>query len=183
MRSPPKCVALVARTHWLVGLAIVASVAVLHLITRNLPSIEFGPKTYYIAGGLAALYLLAGTLVWFDLRLLGLNMPRCPVSEMYRRLMPLTLVGFAIMFISGGMLFAGYATAAYGNTYFRIKAAALLAAGLNALIYHRVTERRIAQWNDAAKPPLPARAAGLISIVVWTIVILAGRMMAYTLYG
>ena len=65
MRRPPRCVAVVARTHWLVGLAIVASVTVLHLITRNLPSIEFGRKTYLITGGLAALYVLAGTLVWF----------------------------------------------------------------------------------------------------------------------
>ena len=65
MRRPPQCVAFVARTHWIVGLAIVGSVAVLHLVTRKLPSIEFGAKTYLITGGLAALYLLAGTLVWF----------------------------------------------------------------------------------------------------------------------
>jgi hypothetical protein len=30
---------------------------------------------------------------------------------------------------------------------------------------------------------MPARAAGVISIVVWTIVIMAGRMMSYTMFS
>ena len=65
MHAPPKSVALVARTHGVVGVVIVASVALLHLLTRNLPGIEFGPRTYEVTGALAALYLLAGALVWF----------------------------------------------------------------------------------------------------------------------
>ena len=67
MRPPPKSVALVARTHWVVGITIVASVILLHVVTRNLPQIEFGPRTFVIGGSLAALYLLGGTLVWFGL--------------------------------------------------------------------------------------------------------------------
>ena len=65
MRTPPKAVAMVAMTHWVVGVVIVASIIVLHMITRGLPAIEFGRKTYLVTGGLAILYLLAGTLVWF----------------------------------------------------------------------------------------------------------------------
>jgi len=65
MRRPPKPVSFVARTHWFVGLTIVASIGVLHFITRNLPGIEFQLRTYIITGSFGALYLLAGTLVWF----------------------------------------------------------------------------------------------------------------------
>jgi hypothetical protein len=92
------------------------------------------------------------------------------------------MAGFAVMFVSGGMLVIAYASNAYGNMYFRIKVVALLLAFVNALFYHTVTERRIAGWNDADRPPLPARIAGLTSIVVWTAVILAGRMMSYTMF-
>ena len=60
----PASVVIVARTHWMVAGAILAATGVLHVFTRNLPRIEFGPRTYLIAGGLAALYLLAGLLVW-----------------------------------------------------------------------------------------------------------------------
>ena len=136
---------------------------------------------------LAAIHVLGltvsvGTLVWFDLRLVGVTMPRCPVSSLYRRLIPWTLVGFGVMFISGALLFTGFATRAYGNVYFRIKLTAIVLAGVNALFYHCMTERRIAHWNDAAQPPMPARLAGVISIVVWTIAIMAGRMMSYTMF-
>jgi hypothetical protein len=65
MRRPPACVEFVARTHGLVSLAIGGSILLLHGLTRNLPGIEFGARTYYWAGGLAGLYLLAAGLVWF----------------------------------------------------------------------------------------------------------------------
>ena len=129
------------------------------------------------------LAISAGTVVWFDFRLLGASMRRVPVSTVYRQLMPWAFGGFGVMFLSGSLLLSGFATAAYGNLYFRIKVSALVLAGLNALVYHAVTERTIARWNDAARPPLPARMAGLISVALWATVILAGRMMAYTLYS
>jgi hypothetical protein len=135
-----------------------------------------------VASHLLGLALSVGVVIWLDLRLLGLSMQRLPVSAVYQRLMRVAFAGFAVTFVSGGLLLAGFATAAYGNVYFRIKVAAMLVAGLNALVYHRLAERRIAQWNEARRPPLPARAAGLISIAAWTIVILSGRMMSYTMF-
>ena len=62
-RIPPP-VALVARTHWLVGGAIVFFVGVLHVMLRRWP-VEFGPRTYAITLGLGAFYLVTGTMVWF----------------------------------------------------------------------------------------------------------------------
>lgn len=135
-----------------------------------------------VAIHILGLTVSVGTLVWFDLRLAGVSMPRCPVSTVYRRLMPWTLAAFVVMFISGACLFTGFATKAYGNVYFRLKLAAIVLAGLNALFFHLVTERRIARWDNDAQPPLAARVAGVISIVIWTGVILAGRMMSYTMF-
>ena len=63
-RRPPACVALVARTHWLVGGAVLVSVALLRWLTEKFP-VGFSARTYAITGGIAALYALAGTLVWF----------------------------------------------------------------------------------------------------------------------
>jgi hypothetical protein len=68
MRSPPPCVVFVARTHAIVGGAILVSIGLLHVLTRRLPQIEFGATAYILTGGLAALYLGAATLVWFGLR-------------------------------------------------------------------------------------------------------------------
>jgi hypothetical protein len=131
---------------------------------------------------LLTMTLSVGTLVWFDLRLLGVGIRHCSVSRLYRLLMPWMITGFLVMVVSGGMLLAGFATLAYQNGYFRIKAAALAVAGTNMLVYHLSTEKTIAQWDDVRVPPVAARMAGLISIIAWIVVILAGRMMAYTMY-
>lgn len=65
MRRPPACVVFVASTHAVVGGVIVASTLLLHALTRGLPRIEFGPRTFVYAGALAGLYFLAAALVWF----------------------------------------------------------------------------------------------------------------------
>ena len=64
MRRPPGIVALVARTHWLVGGVALVAIGSFRWFTRNLP-VEFGPHTYLIAFSIAGFYLLGGTLVWF----------------------------------------------------------------------------------------------------------------------
>lgn len=136
---------------------------------------------------LVALHLLSlgfsvGMVLWLDLRLLGISMPGVRVSEVYRRLMPWALPGFAAMFASGACLLIGYASAAYANPYFRVKALALTLAGLNAFFYHAVTARRSTECDELGLPPFAARLAGGVSIVLWAIVVVAGRMMSYTMF-
>ena len=59
---------------------------------------------------------------------------------------------------------------------------AILLAGLNAVVYHVVTERSLDRWDNQARVPTAARAAGAISLGLWAIVILCGRMMSYTMF-
>ena len=61
-----------------------------------------------------------------------------------------------------------------------VRESLLLTGFLSAL--DRVTERRIERWDEAARPPLSARMAGLTSVLLWTGVIMAGRMMSYTMF-
>jgi len=150
-------------------------------VARWVQESEYG-FVIVVAAHIFGLTLSVGTVIWFDLRLLGVALVRIPASLLYRRLMPLILGGFAIMFISGGVLLAAYATAAYGNLYFRIKLLALVVAGINAAVYHRFTERQSRQWDDTQRPPWPARTAGLVSILVWMTALVAGRMMSYTMF-
>ena len=71
------------------------------------------------------------------------------------------------MGVTGAWLFSGFATKAYGHAAFRIKLAVLVLAGVNALIFHLLTERDRAGWDHATRPPRAARAVGLISLVLW----------------
>ena len=124
-----------------------------------------------------------GTLLWVDLRMLGWVMRGLRVTEVYRGLAPWFLAGFAVMLGSGASLFTTFATMAYANAYFRIKLVAILLAGVNALVFHALVQTSSAEWDDALRPPLRVRAAGAASLALWATVILAGRMMSYTMFS
>ena len=128
-----------------------------------------------------ALSLAVGTIIWFDLRLAGFAFRDTPVSTVFHQVRPWMSVGFAAMFITGGMLFAAHAADVFESVYFRMKIGLLLLAAVNILAFHLTIDRRRAEWDNTPTPPLQARIAGLCSIVLWFGVIAAGRFTAYTL--
>jgi hypothetical protein len=77
------------------------------------------------------------------------------------------------------MLFYAVPLRSYYRIWFRMKAVALVLAGLNAFLFHRGIDGRIDQWDRDPVPPRAARLAGAGSLVLWTIVVVAGRMIAY----
>jgi hypothetical protein len=123
--------------------------------------------------------LVAGTIMLVDLRLLGLGLRREPVSHVVSRVVPWTLSGFGLMFLTGSWLFAAEASKLYHSPAFRIKMILLSLAGLNALIFHLTIYRRSAEWDAMPVAPLRARLTGLASLVLWIGIIAAGRSIAY----
>lgn len=136
----------------------------------------------YVDGAhVLGLSLSVGTIMWFDLRLLGAAMRTRPVSEVFQDLKAWMFAGFGIMFLTGALLFSAHATKVYANGYFRVKMALLILAGVNTAVYHLMVDRRRSQWDSASVPPLAARAAGLLSLVLWFSVVAVGRIFAYHL--
>ena len=103
--------------------------------------------------------LVAGTIVLVDLRLLGLGLRSVPVAQLVARIVPATLAGFGLMFVTGGLLFSSEAVKMYHSPAFRIKMLLLALAGLNALIFHRTIYRDVAHWDPALSAPARARLA------------------------
>ena len=135
---------------------------------------------------LVAIHLLGlifslGALLWIDLRMLGLCLMTQRLEDVYKELSRWFVAGFTVMFLSGIALFAGFATSAYGNVYFRIKVVVMILAGLNAIAFHLLL-RRTPVATDSDAPAAAIRAAGLLSIAAWGIVAFCGRMMSYTLF-
>jgi len=129
---------------------------------------------------LLGICLSVGMLCWFDLRLLGLAMSDQPVSKVWRRVMPAAITGFALMFITGGLLFWAEAVTAYNSVDFWIKMALLLLACVNAGVFELTTHRHVAEWDSAKILPMRARLAGLFSLILWVAIIVTGRTMAYS---
>ena len=125
------------------------------------------------------LCLFLGMAVMFDLRLLGLTQTRVPITEFKRRLGPWMLAGFVVMVVTGMLLFYAIPVRSYQSIFFRVKAVALVLAGLNAWVFHTTIDRKVAQWDLDPKPPGAARRAGAASLVLWAVIVVAGRMIAY----
>jgi len=126
-----------------------------------------------------SLCVFAGLLLLWDLRLLGVTLPKIAVSEVWARLIPWITLGAALMVFSGILLFASDPVRFYGNVFFRIKAVGLLLALLNALAFHFGIERRLVEWDTDLVTPRAARMAGAISIGLWAVIVVTGRLVAY----
>jgi uncharacterized membrane protein SirB2 len=128
---------------------------------------------------LLGIALSVGLLCWFDLRLLGFVLRDVPVSKVWQKIMPVAFVGFALMFITGFLLFWAEAVTAFHSVHFWIKVGLLLLAGANALSFEATAHRNMAEWDTAPVPPLRARMTGAFSLILWTAIIVTGRTMAY----
>lgn len=126
--------------------------------------------------------LTVGTVSLVDLRLLGFGLRREPVSSILQQILPLTWSGFALMFITGSLLFCAEASMVFVSISFRIKIALILLAGLNALIFHKTVYRGAPSWELSAATPPRARLAGLLSLTFWIGVVGAGRAIAFEIY-
>lgn len=123
--------------------------------------------------------LLVGAAFLFDLRLLGFAR-KLPVTACVSHMIFWARISLIAVIPSGLTLFMVNAATISGNPAFRIKLVLMGLAGINALIFHRFTMKSVSEWNMEVKPPLPATAAGILSMILWTGVIAGGRLIAYT---
>ncbi len=120
-----------------------------------------------------------GTILWVDLRLMGLCMRRERVTDVVGRLEPWAKFGFVVMFISGLFLFIGKPANYYSTTAFRIKMALLPLAALNVVLFHKRVYVNAGQWDTEAVLPWQGRLVGLVSATLWVVIIVLGRWTAY----
>lgn len=124
--------------------------------------------------------LVFGTILVVDLRLLGLLDKGRAVTRVSHEMLRLTWVAFTGAVISGAIFFIANANTYWFNTAFRFKMLAILLAGINMLVFQFFTYRNVAAWDRNAPTPGAAKLAGLLSILIWTTVIVLGRVIGFT---
>lgn len=126
-----------------------------------------------------ALTLVVGSIARVDLRLLGIASRERPVTHVMAEVLPLTWGAFAIAVTSGFLLFSSAAVKYAADGPFRFKLALLGLAGVNMLVFHSVTYRRVTEWDSTATPT-GARLAGAISLLLWIGIVFCGRWVGFT---
>jgi hypothetical protein len=127
------------------------------------------------------LTLFLGFAVLLDMRLLGVAMKRRRMSEVLGQLNPWLFGGFAVMIVTGLLLFSGDPVAFYSTTVFKVKMIMLVLAGLNVLIFNATIGRRVAEWDLNLTTPGGAKLAAVVSLILWVLIVAAGRWIAYAL--
>ena len=131
---------------------------------------------------IAGIGLLFGSIAVLDLRLLGFSRT-LSVKALARHVLPWTAASFALIVPSGLMMFTAHASDFIQSGVFVVKMGLILAAGLNAALFHTITFRTADVWDSEEMrklpPPPSARLAGALSLALWISVIACGRLLAY----
>lgn len=124
--------------------------------------------------------LLVGPAFTFDLRLLGVGSHVVSVTTASRAMLPVSHIGMAIAVITGIALISAQPMVVAGAGAASWKFGLLLVAVLNVPVFHYGVYRHVDRWTDASVTPVAARVAAGVSLLAWTGVVFAGRLLAYT---
>ena len=122
---------------------------------------------------LVGLALLAGSVLIVDLRLLGRGLTHMPTATVARDARPWLIWSLVIMVLTGVPQFMSLATKEYDSPYFWRKMYFLLAA----LIFTFAIKPRVANAPDGRFGSAVAKIVGLVSIVLWAMVAINGRLI------
>src|SRR5206468_11240282 len=113
-----------------------------------------------------------GTIAIVDLRLLGLGMRRQTSAQLMRDTTPWTLLGLAVMLMTGPLIFSSDPYMYLYNLSFRFKMGALLLA----IVYHYTIHRKVALGNPS---PAVGKLVGGVSLLLWISVVFSGLFIAF----
>ena len=123
--------------------------------------------------------MVVGSILWVDLRLIGIAAVQYPITTMHRELVPWTWVAFVIATITGIGMFITRAASHVLNPAFQSKMLLLVLAGFNMAYFHFKLYRNIARYDSHAATSTQLKIAGSLSLFLWANVMLAGRWIGH----
>jgi hypothetical protein len=146
-------------------------------------SIAFRESFYvypaFLATHVISVCVFAGLVMMMDLRLLGVGNRSTPLSEVQKRLFPWQMSTIVLSISTGLGLFYGQPMRFYGSIFFWIKLLMIGLTAVNAISFHRLTYQSVARWDADSTPPFGSKLSGALSLVLWSAVIVSGRLIAY----
>lgn len=126
-----------------------------------------------------ALTLVVGSIAMMDLRLIGIASRDSAVSRLSNEVLPWTWTAWSLAAVFGTLMFMAKAETYAGNLQFRLKFVCMGLAAVNMLVFHFGAYRQVARW-DLSAPPMSARVAGALSLLLWSGVVFFGRWVGFT---
>jgi hypothetical protein len=128
---------------------------------------------------LTCIALFGGMIVITDLRLLGWAFQNRPVADVIDGLRWWKRAGFVIMASMGILLWGSKAEEYYPNPYFWAKMSLLALVLIHAIVFRPRVYNHPERFDISPSLPTRARMAGALSLILWTCVLCAGRLIGY----
>ena len=122
---------------------------------------------------LLSVMVFTGAVVIVDLRLLGRGLTKQPLAQVARGAQPWLIGGLLGLLVTGFFALAVNAMVDYRIPVFWVKMDALLLA----LIFTFTVRRKVALADEARVGPVWAKLVALVSIALWTGVVMSARLM------
>lgn len=122
---------------------------------------------------LACIATFGGLILITNLRLLGWTLTDIPTADLIRALRPWKQCGLVVMLTCGVLLGASKASEYLPNPFFQLKMALLVALALHGVYFRRTV------YRAAVVAERKARAAAVVSLILWSGVVSMGRWIAY----
>jgi len=121
-----------------------------------------------------------GTIVLMNLRVLGLVGTDRSIARTGKRYLPWVWYGFVLLIVTGLGLITAEPVRELINPIFWIKMALVIVAILLAAWFQTSVARRSAAWDAAGSgATLTVRLGAVAIIVLWLVIMLCGRWIAY----
>jgi uncharacterized membrane protein len=128
---------------------------------------------------LTCIAIFGGMIVISDLRLLGVVLQDRPIADVINGLRWWKRIGFVIMVSMGIMLAGSKAVEYYPNPCFWVKMSFLALVGIHALIFRPTVYNHPEQLDASPVIPARAKAAAVLSLILWIGVLCNGRLIGY----
>ena len=128
---------------------------------------------------LACIALFGGMILMTNLRLLGLTFTSLTITEMVTSLRPWKRLGGTVMIATGLLLATSEAEKYAPNPFFWTKMTILGLIGVHALIFRPIVYSQTEELDRFPMIPAKAKAAAILSLVLWTAMFTMGRLIAY----
>jgi hypothetical protein len=127
----------------------------------------------------SAISLFGGMIVLTDLSLLGWIPRQISAAAVIDGLRVPKRVGFLVAATFGFLLFSCKAEQYYYNGYFRTKLLLFALVAVHALVFRNRAYKGAGEMMPAGSPNLQTRIAALLSLLLWSGILTAGRAIGY----
>ena len=128
---------------------------------------------------IVSLAIVMSSALVIDLRILGLLSKEQPLSAMARGICRASGSHWWFAAITGSLLLIAEPVRSLPTWEFQSKMVMLIAVIIITVSFQRLIAARAPQWDAAPALPGTARLAAVVSIVLWMLIIVAGRWIAY----